>query len=521
MHQTVSSNNFLTVVAVAILLWLNHSSGFAQTMAVQASGPNSDQQAISFQNCPHIPGKQALYNAQCATLAVGENPYDSFSKQINLNVMRLPAIQDRQLPPVFFIAGGPGQASTDIAPLIRQQFSSLLKNHDFVFVDQRGTGQSNPLNCRSDALETQSKPPAEAAEKANQSLQQCIDEYDADLSFYTTPFAVNDLEKVRKALGYASINLWGVSYGTRVILEYLRQFPDAINRAVMDGAAPVSIELPVHATSDASQSLAKVFNNCQQQPQCSRHFIDQQSRWQGVLIALRERPQTITLNHPRTGQETTLYIDDVVISRWVRLSLYVRDLAILIPLAIDRAIEGDFAILYSMQAIGLDSISSGISEGMQFNILCAEDNQFRLHQQSHSDSAPLSLLSSIDIEIFDASCKMISSRISDPDYFKPLHSKVPVLLLSGELDPATPPRWAELTQKELSQSQHIIVPGGHHNVSGLGCIPQLITEFLQAATPTDMDATCASQILPENYFIDNAGPALMSKPLAKPEVGSD
>ena len=116
---------------------------------------------------------------------------------------------------------------------------------------------------------------------------------------------------------------------------------------------------------------------------------------------------------------------------------------------------------------------------------------------------------------------MISSRISDPDYFKPLHSKVPVLLLSGELDPATPPRWAELTQKELSQSQHIIVPGGHHNVSGLGCIPQLITEFLQAATPTDMDATCASQILPENYFIDNAGPALMSKPLAKPEVGSD
>ena len=500
----------LAMVVAALVLWLINTTSFAQTMVTDLSTTGIDKQNVIFTDCPRLNDKPSVYGAECGTLQLAENPHQTAGKQIVLNIMRVPAIEDSQLPPIFFLAGGPGQASTDIASVIRQQFSSLLKNHDFVFVDQRGTGFSNPLNCDSDPFKTASLPPLEAALLANEKLQQCIDGYDSDLSFYTTPYAVKDLERVRLALGYQSINMWGASYGTRVILEYLRQYPNAINRAVLDGVAPVAIELPTHVIADSSRSLAKVFEHCRQQPQCRTNFADLQSRWMTLLTTLKKQPQRIELKHPRTEKSRQVYIDDVVISSWVRFSLYVRDLTAIIPLAINRAINADFSMLYSMQALGLDSVNPGISEVMQFNILCAEDNQYRHHQRAFEQKAHFSLLSAVDNGVFNRSCKMISSRIADRAYFDPPQSEVPVLLLSGDIDPATPPHWAERVKEGLPQSQHIIVAGGHHNVSGLGCMPKLIQQFYSLKNATLIDTNCIKNVMPNHYFIDSAGPGLLS-----------
>ena len=517
MDSTPSSTKIPATIIAAAIFCLSFTPSVAHTIATEMETTSADKREVTFEGCPRVADKQTVYGAKCGTLTVAENPDSSAGKQIDLHIMRLSAIEDRQLPPIFFVAGGPGQASTEIAPIIRRQFSSLLKNHDFVFVDQRGTGKSNPLDCETDPFETMSLLPLEAAQIANQQMQICIDDYDSDLSFYTTPYAVKDLEQVRLALGYSTINMWGASYGTRVILEYLRQFPDSVNRAVLDGVAPVAIELPAHVTADSSQSLAKVFEHCRKQQQCERSFSGLRSQWLDLLANLKEHPKQIELKHPRTEKKNLVYIDDVVISSWARLSLYVRDLTSIIPLAINKAVNDDFSMLYSMQALGLDSVNSGISAGMQFNILCAEDNQFRYHRQPEAQESHHVLLSTIDNKVFDTSCKMVSSRIADTAYFEPLHSDVPVLLLSGEIDPATPPHWAKLVHNGLSQGQHIIVAGGHHNVSGLGCMPELIQQFYSAKTATPINTDCIKNVMPSSYFIDGAGPGLLS--IAKDSMG--
>ncbi|MEH6911953.1 MAG: alpha/beta fold hydrolase [Oceanicoccus sp.] len=521
MDSTPSSTKIPATIIAATIFCLSFTLGVTQITATEIETINANKREITFEDCPRVANKQRVYGAKCGILTVAENPDSSVGKQISLHIMRLSAVEDRQLPPIFFVAGGPGQASTEIASMIRQQFSSLLKNHDFVFVDQRGTGKSNPLDCETDPFETMSLLPLAAAEIANQQMQMCINSYDSNLSFYTTPYAVKDLEQVRLALGYPSINVWGASYGTRVILEYLRQFPNSVHRVVLDGVAPVAIELPAHVTADSSQSLAKVFEHCREQRQCEQNFSGLRSQWLNLLASLKEHPQQIELKHPRTEQKKLVYIDDVVISSWVRLSLYVRDLTTIIPLAINNAINADFSMLYSIHALGLDSVNSGISQGMQFNILCSEDNQFRYHQQPIEQQGRVSLLSTIDNDVFDTSCEMVSSRIADPAYFEPLQSNVPALLLSGEIDPATPPHWAELVQDGLTQSQHIIVPGGHHNVSGLGCIPDLIQQFYSATTATHINTDCIKNIMPASYFIDSAGPGLLPTAKNSPGVNRD
>ena len=451
--------------------------------------------------------QRTLVTAQCGTLEVSENPNaSSAANRITLNILRIPALGHTPSAPLFVIAGGPGQASTTLAKQIRYQFSRIHQNHDLVFVDQRGTGQSAPLNCDLTSIDTSLSFQGQQRQQINK-LNECIKSYSADLNYYSTPYAVKDLESVRQALGYPKVNLWGASYGTRVILEYLRSYPQSVSRAVLDGVAPYEIELPRHVQTDTSLALTQIFSLCKEHAACSKAFPNLKVRWLNLVKRLQNDPINVTLSHPRTQEPQQLQIDHQVLSAWIRLGLYVRDLAPLIPLAMHAAIENDFTILYSFSTL-TEKLGKQISAGMQASVICMEDQQYgRYFKRETQSTEPLVFLT--ELQGIQETCLHVPKGVLQEKDFAPIESNTPTLILSGKLDPATPPYWAERVKKHLPNSQHIIVPGGHHGVSGMGCMPDIINQFIRSKSFEALQTECINNIKPKPFFIDYSGPALL------------
>ncbi|HEU4796969.1 MAG TPA: alpha/beta fold hydrolase, partial [Pyrinomonadaceae bacterium] len=190
-------------------------------------------------------------DAKCGTLEVFENRASRKGRKIPLNILVLPATgQTRGPDPLFYFVGGPGSAATEDAPGIAQILAGVRQHRDLVFVDQRGTGKSNPLNCDLfDLADPQSFfgafLPLEAVRKCRQQL-----EPKADLTLYTTNIAMDDIDDVRAALGYDQINLMGGSYGTRAALVYLRRHPKHVRAVVLHGVSPTNQFMPLNFAQD-------------------------------------------------------------------------------------------------------------------------------------------------------------------------------------------------------------------------------------------------------------------------------
>ena len=108
--------------------------------------------------------------------------------------------------------------------------------------------------------------------------------------------------------------------------------------------------------------------------------------------------------------------------------------------------------------------------------------------------------------LLEAQCKLWPSAAYPKGFEHPIQSATPVLLLSGDLDPVTPPSWADLARKTLSNARHVVVPGRGHNVTQVGCMPKLMASFVDEPTKLEFDASCIEDTKPPSFFIDFAGP---------------
>lgn len=452
-------------------------------------------------------------DAECARLQVPQNPAVPAGQTLSLNIMRVPAVNRTQADPVFIIVGGPGGAAVRSAPQYLSFFRGLQKNRDIVFVDQRGTGESNGLACAWEDTPFSRLNDRQRQQQALGLVKQCIEALDADLELYTTPYAVSDLEQVRIRLGYPHINLWGVSYGTRVILEFMRQYPGSVRAAVLDGVAPVSIQLPRFAEQDGSRALGLIFDQCERSTPCRESYGNLREDWLNLLNALSAKPQTVTLSHPRSQEKIPTHVSAVTLSSWVRLALYSRELAPLLPRAIHQATQNDFSVLGGIGLLAMDDIEQHMSQGMQMTVLCAEDQQYApAGFTAEAEAAREKLLWLDKPETFAQLCDYLPKGHIPKTYFSPVKSGVPTLLLSGNYDPITPPRWAERVAQHLSHSRHILVPGGHHGVTMQGCVARLVQQFIEDGSATAINSECIETIQPRPFFIDAAGPAMTAPP---------
>ena len=423
---------------------------------------------------------------------------------ISIRFVVVPAMARRKLPdPVFMLAGGPGQSAISIASLTMPLFARLNNRRDIVFVDQRGTGESAPLPCKDPeegTLAEQSETDRQVrlmAECKAQLLKLPYIKTESDLGLFTTSIAVQDLDAVRRELGAQRIDLVGASYGTRVALEYLRQFPTAVRRSVIDGVAPPDMALPASFSSDNQAAFDALLAACAAETACAKAHPDLRARFTALLKSL---PRQVSAAHPLSGRKEKFMLTRDMLLNSVRGTLYAPPLASALPAAIEAASHDDLAPLIGLSAILTGKKSSKPAIGMHLSVVCAED----MPRLAASSDQPGADFADSSLRMYGMVCPTWPrGTVPDAFYTVPT-SDSPVLVLSGSLDPVTPPRHGERVAKALGPlARHIVVPNAGHGVITIGCMRDVVFRFIDAETNAEalaVDAACASHLPRPTFF---------------------
>lgn len=444
--------------------------------------------------------------ARCGGLEVPEDPAEPQGVKIRLAIAVVPAVATRAKPdPLFLIAGGPGQGSIQgYAPLLGA-FSGVRRERDLVLVDQRGTGDSNRLDCAmpDDALEGGEIPPAELAALA----RDCLPGLPGRPQFYTTSIAVGDLDAVRAALGYEEVNLFGGSYGTRVAQHYARRFPERTRAVVLDGVVPPALALVPQIAIESQRALERVFDRCAADPACNQRFPELAQQFARLDATLRGGPVSVALADPVTGQRRQVAVTRAHLVTMARMLVYSPGTASLMPLLIHEAATlGNYGPLAAQAEMLGPELESMIAMGMHHSVVCAEDAP-RFAGAVDRQALEATAIGPQMVEGMEAICTVWPRGPVDADFAEPLDSAVPALLLSGEFDPATPASYGEMAAKGFRNGRHVVVPGQGHGVTRLPCVQRLLREFIAAGSAVALDDACVAKIQPAPFFLSFSGSA--------------
>ncbi len=441
--------------------------------------------------------------ARCGSLSVPEYPATPDGAGISLRVAVVPALNGASGGDAFTVlAGGPGGAATEFYAAYARAFAYIHRDLDILLVDQRGTGDSAPLDCP-----VSPEPEYDADPAAVKALgKDCLSALGRDVAPFTTSIAVQDLDAVRAALGYRGLHLYGGSYGTRVALHYLRRFPDHSRSLILDGVVPPGLALGPDIAVNAQQALERLFARCAAGSDCSARFPRLAVRFDSLKRRLEREPEDLSLLHPRTAAVTELEFGAPALGTAVRLLSYNDHGASLLPLLISSAADGHFQPLAAQTLMVIERLGETLSAGMHNTVVCSEDLPFVTMSPERWRAMDDSYLGRAPFESLEAVCSIWPTGPVDTDFHEPLDSAMPVLLLSGSEDPATPPAYAEQARKGLSRSRHLVVEGHGHGVAALGCMPRLLAEFVRDGDPEALDASCVERIAPAPLFLDFGGP---------------
>ena len=440
---------------------------------------------------------------QCGVLQRPLNPADPHGQQIDIHFIVLPARDKNKAPdPLFLLAGGPGQSAINVASWIQLVFEKLQRRHDLVFVDQRGTGKSAPLVCPEDV---ELKGIGVADYDVEQALA-CKAQLEklpyGDLRFYGTSIAMQDLDAVRAALNYSTIDLIGISYGTRAALEYQRQFPDHVKRSVLDGVVQPDQML---SDDDLQKVLASLFKDCKDDQRCQEHYPMLQQDWEKLLGKLPQQAQFI---HPRLGTTITASVtrDDVL--SWVTKVMYSPVSSAALPNAIEQAGKGNFDPLLALSGAGGLPNPGSIALGMHFSTVCTEEYE---HLVKAVVPDPNNDFGDFHRQQYLNICRQWPrGKVPSGFYTIPV-STAPVLLLSGGIDPVTPPWHAERIARALgAKARHIVLTHSGHGMLQQTCLTDVATNFINAKTDQDamnVDASCVKQIPRPSVWVAPVSPS--------------
>lgn len=485
----------MRLAATALMGWVLSSMGAPPAAA-----------ALPLHECRlEHPLKLSSLAARCGILEVAENPAQGSGRRIGLSVAVVPALNRRdQGPPLFVLAGGPGQAATDLYVANAGAFARINRTHDIVLVDQRGTGRSEPLSCSypDDWRETGDDLP-----QLRQSTLACLSKYGDRVRYYTTSVAVRDLELVRQALGYPMIDLYGASYGTRVAELYMRRYPDSTQAAILDGVTYPEEAIGPDTPLDGERALDLIVERCRVSADCAAAYPGLGQELHDLRARFGPEKAALSMSDPSTGEPLEIEFNRAVFAAALRFLSYNSTEASLLPTLIHQAAIGRLAPLAAQTIMMARQIRDQLASGMQNSVVCSEDVPFydagafdrRKLAQTFQGTDQLDALAEI--------CKLWPRGPVDADLHQPLRSHVPSLLLSGEADPVTPPGDAERLARGLDRQRHLILRGEGHGQLATGCVPKLMAEFLDSPDPAALDAACLERHHPAPFFVGLTGPA--------------
>lgn len=468
-------------------------SSFVALLAAAGAGAAVRPVAQQGRSC-HLPGSEEAL--RCVKLPVALDYAQPGGAKITLHVTIAPAFRESARPdPLFVLAGGPGQAGTDVLVLLNNTFRRVRATRDIVFIDQRGTGLSGKLDCaRPPNEESRSEADNDAAARA------CIAAVKEPFAAYSTDNAARDIEQVRSALGYDSINLWGASYGTRLAQAYARAFPARTRTAILDGVLTPEQVIPA-AGRDGQAALDLVFRQCATDTACNAAYPALRSEFAAVMARVAGAGVKLNLPDPRTARPLALDMTSDRFLGTVHNILYSAQDARRLPYLIHSAYNGQWEPFVARRNAASDFSGDGpVAQLMYLAVVCAEDLPRLTPQLQAAEAAPLTAPM---LTRLTAMCKMMPLTPAAPR--APTAIAAPVLMLSGELDPVTPPHRASAAGKYMQRVQHLTVAWAGHGVSQLGCAPRLLREFIDKPG-SPVDGACLKEIPAPTFQLGSAGP---------------
>jgi pimeloyl-ACP methyl ester carboxylesterase len=447
-------------------------------------------------------GAEGPTDALCGRLEVFEDRQAKAGRTIPLKIVVWPALSHDPKPdPLFFLAGGPGQGAAKLARQVRELFRTVQAERDIVLVDQRGTGDSGALECRTDDDRLASINEAEDVGLAR--LKACLAGYDADPRLYTTPIAMDDLDDVRAHLGYERINIYGGSYGTRAGLVYLRQHGDRVRSIVLDGVAPPDMRLPLYVPRDAQRAIDRLLADCAADAACASKYPNLAERVRRLFARLESAPPTVRVVHPRTGEMDTVKVEVALVANLVFGALYSPLTSSMVPELLVRAEQDDFQGMLALSMAG-EGTANNMSVGMQLSVICAEDTP-RIAPGEIEQASAGTLFGRRLLSTQARACDFWPRGALPTNYYEPVVSDVPALVLSGDVDPITPPSWGEQVTGRLSRATHLTAPFTGHGVVSTGCGQRIVRRFIEQGSAEGLDTTCLGGLKRPPFFLSPAG----------------
>lgn len=435
--------------------------------------------------------------AHCTQFEVPENRDAPDARKIRLNIAWLEAYErgDVEPDPIFFLAGGPGQSAVETYPALNLAFREARKYRHVILVDQRGTGKSNLLACESADDEDGEDTSPEAMQAHARDCADALSKK-ADLRHYTTTDAIADLEAVRQALGVAKINLVGVSYGTRVAQQYAMRYPDAIRSIVLDSVVPNTLGLGNIFARNLDDALALQFAVCSEDPVCKEKLGDPRAELDRLLDTLGSEPRTVTYRDATSGEVEHGVLTAELVAGLVRMYAYMPLASSLLPKLIHDANAGHYDGLMALAKMLSSEVKDSMAMGMQLSVVCSEDRESMVAREEDAGT----VLGNLMPTGMAAMCEVWPAGRVPEDFHQPLSSDVPALVLEGEFDPVTPPRYGEEVVQTLPNGRLFVLRGQGHGVLGVGCMPKLFAQFIEKNDASTLDGECLDTLSPVAPF---------------------
>ncbi|MDG0968470.1 MAG: alpha/beta hydrolase [Porticoccaceae bacterium] len=447
---------------------------------------------------------------RCGYVSVAEDPGKPNGRKIDVHYVVIPAVKPiYENEALLAIAGGPGQSAIDNAALFNSTFSKVRETRDILLIDQRGTGRSNLLSCPEDTALS----PLMVDERAFNVLaetKKCLDALNADVAMYNSTIALNDFEAVRQALGYKKLHLYGISYGSRMAQLYMRHYGDSLATVTLDGVVPMQI--PVIAVGlSVDRALAGLLKDCAEDVGCADKFPNLTVTLDSINSQLENQPIVVNTFHPVTGDPTEFFLTRDKLLSILRLSMYSTTTRSLLPLAIHHASLGNYQALLGLYSLMMEGID--LAAGMHNSVVCAEDIQ-RVNSTLLGEISASYMADTLYQALIKA-CSVWPSHATNPEFSNPISSAVPTLLLSGELDPATPPDWGTMAMKKMTNAVHFIAPYATHGVASQSCGNELIAQLIDTANIQTLNNDCLDEDQSTGFYLNGSSAQMLPNNLLK------
>ena len=436
----------------------------------------------------------------CGQLTVPENYESPTAQSVTIPFIIFKAKSSTPQPdPVVYILGGPGGWATPFpAFTFRENFRRFREHRDFIIYDQRGNGNSAPsLDCpaalqRSFAVgSTVISPEDREADMLNTVLE-CQESFDElDLTQYNSAVNARDLNGLRLALGYGQWNVFGVSYGSKLALTLMRDYPNGIRSVILDSVYPLQVNLFTGFASNRQQAYDHFFSSCAVDVDCAAAYPDLEEQFYALLGQLDDMPISFRARHSFQGFLYDARVDGYVMDQVLFQALYnpVEDL----PKLIDEVANGEISGLIARVETFLNA-PVGISEGNYWSVQCREEAPFENAEVIRSSMDTLHPAVSEYVGAgLDASielCEEWNTESAPSLANEPVISLLPTLIVSGGYDPVTPASWAAIVHEDLTNSRfYVFPPAGHGAINDSVCAAEIAEQFIDDPEG-ELDTSC-------------------------------